>query len=121
MGQRLNHYLSAIMPEVQELTVSDLKEKTIGQDLVLIDVRDPDEWAKGVIPNAICISRGTLECKIEQVFPDPSTPLLLQCGGGTRSAFAAKALQDMGYEAVYSLKGGFREWLASGGDIEMIA
>lgn len=121
MGERLNRYLSELMPEVKELTVSDLKSKTLGKDLILIDVRDPDEWARGVIPNAVCISRGTLECKIEQVFPDSSTPLLLQCGGGTRSAFAAKALQDMGYEEVYSLQGGFRDWVASGGDIEMIA
>ena len=121
MGQRLNDYLAKVMPEVKELTVSDLNAKTIGQDIVLVDVRDPDEWARGVIPNAVCISRGTLEVKIEQVFPDLKTPLLLQCGGGTRSAFAAKALQDMGYEEVYSLKGGFRDWVASGGDIEMIA
>lgn len=121
MGDRLKTYLDSIMPEVKEMTVTELKEKKLGEDLILVDVRDPDEWVRGVIPNAVCISRGTLEVKVEQVFPDPKTPLLLQCGGGTRSAFAAKALKDMGYEEVYSLKGGFRDWVASGGDVELMS
>ncbi len=64
---------------------------------LLVDVRERDEWAEGHIPGAVHVPRGFLESRIEQVAPDRARPLVLYCAGGTRSAFAAKTLTDLGY------------------------
>jgi rhodanese-related sulfurtransferase len=59
------------------------------------------------------ISKGVIERDIERKVPDPTTELVLYCGGGYRSAIATDALQRMGYTNVFSLAGGWRAWLAA--------
>ena len=81
---------------------------------ILIDVREPDETAAGVVAESIRIPRGMLELQIESAVPDRSTEIVLMCAGGTRSALAAKTLQDMGYANVLSLAGGFTAWKDAG-------
>ena len=77
---------------------------------IIIDVREESEFAAGHIPGAIHLSKGIIERDIEAKFPDKSTPLILYCGGGYRSALAADSLQKMGYVNVLSMEGGWREW-----------
>lgn len=77
---------------------------------VLIDVREPDEHAKGALPGACLLPRGILEGNIEQTVRDPATEIVLYCAGGNRSALAADNLQKMGYTKVRSLAGGFGAW-----------
>jgi len=79
----------------------------------VVDVREGDEVAQGAVPDALHIPRGTLETRIEAELPDKTRPVLLYCAGGTRSAFAAKTLQDLGYADVASLAGGFSAWQAA--------
>ncbi len=81
---------------------------------ILIDVREPDETASGVITASLQIPRGMLEFQIGDAVPDPSQPLVLMCAGGARSALAAKTLQDLGYADVSSLAGGFTAWKDAG-------
>jgi phage shock protein E len=81
---------------------------------VLLDVRDLEETQRGRAVGATHLSRGTLELKIEQVVPDPSTEVICYCGGGSRSALAAESLQRMGYTNVASMSGGFRGWMEAG-------
>lgn len=81
---------------------------------VLVDVREPDETASGVVADSLQIPRGMLELQIEGAVPDRSQPIVLMCAGGTRSALAAKTLQDMGYQDVSSLAGGFTAWKDAG-------
>jgi molybdopterin/thiamine biosynthesis adenylyltransferase/rhodanese-related sulfurtransferase len=81
---------------------------------VLVDVREEDEWSEGHIPGAVHVPRGFLESRIEQVAPDRSQPVVLYCAGGSRSAFAAKTLEELGYENVLSLAGGFTDWKRNG-------
>lgn len=81
---------------------------------LLLDVREPDEVAQGQIPGALCIPRGLLELRIEAAVPDRARPLVVYCAGGTRSALAAHALQQLGYQRVASLAGGFAAWKAGG-------
>jgi len=80
----------------------------------LIDVREKIEWDEGHIPGAIHVPRGYLELRIENAVPDKRMPVLLYCAGGTRSVLAARTLQDMGYEDVRSLRGGFTGWKDAG-------
>jgi len=101
---------------VREVTVEDVMQLPPGGgDAVVVDVREDREWDAGHLPGAVHLGRGVLEVQIQQVFPDPSTPLVLYCAGGNRSALAADVLQVMGYTNVASMTGGFRAWVQSGG------
>src|SRR4051812_9326192 len=81
---------------------------------VVLDVREPDEYEQGALPGAVHIPRGHLESKIETQVSDRSTPLVIHCASGVRSAFAAKTLQDLGYTDVVSMAGGFNKWKDEG-------
>ena len=77
----------------------------------MIDLREREELAKGAIPSARHIPRGLLEGRIEDIAPNPSTPIVLYCAGGNRSALAADNLGKMGYTRVRSLAGGYGAWV----------
>ncbi|HET9092462.1 MAG TPA: molybdopterin-synthase adenylyltransferase MoeB [Acidimicrobiales bacterium] len=83
---------------------------------VFLDVREADEYEQGAIPGALHIPRGYVELQVEGRLPDKGQPVVVYCAGGTRSAFAAKALQDLGYEDVVSMAGGFNKWKDEGRD-----
>ncbi len=84
----------------------------------LVDVREDGEFAAGHAAGSVHIGKGVIERDIESKVPDKSTPLVLYCGGGFRSALAADALQKMGYTDVVSLDGGWRAWNAAGLPVE---
>jgi molybdopterin/thiamine biosynthesis adenylyltransferase/rhodanese-related sulfurtransferase len=81
---------------------------------VAVDVREPEEFEQGSIPDALFIPRGNLELRIESRVPDKSTPVVVYCASGVRSVFAAKALNDLGYTDVVSMAGGFNRWKDEG-------
>ena len=88
-------------------------------DALWIDVREADEWEQGHIPGAVHVPRGNLESRIEGVAPDRSAQIVLYCAAGNRSVFAAKTLEELGYESPHSLVGGFTDWKRNGGEITM--
>jgi rhodanese-related sulfurtransferase len=81
---------------------------------VLIDVREFEEFEQGYAKGAIHLSKGLIELHIEQAVPDPATPIICYCGGGSRSALAADNLQKMGYTNVASMSGGMKGWRNEG-------
>ena len=81
---------------------------------MIIDVREKDEWDEEHIPDAIHMSRGTIELDIEEKVPDSDAMIICHCGGGGRSALAAENLQKMGYKNVRSMAGGLKAWRAAG-------
>ena len=96
---------------VPEVSVEQVHGRlAAGDPPVLIDVRDPDEYREGFIEGAVSISRGFLEFKVQDAFPDPETPIVLYCLSGLRSLLAARALQELGYRNVASMAGGIRRW-----------
>jgi rhodanese-related sulfurtransferase len=96
---------------VKETTVDEVKQKLDnGEKFMLVDVREESEFAKDHLPGAIHLGKGVIERDIEARVPDLSTPLILYCGGGFRSALAADNLQKMGYTNVISMDGGVRGW-----------
>ena len=100
---------------VRELTVDDVKKRLDrGDKLLLIDVREESEWAKGHLPGAIHLGKGIIERDVEERVPDTTAELVLYCGGGYRSALAADNLQKMGYANVWSMDGGYRGWKEQG-------
>ncbi|MEZ4401766.1 MAG: molybdopterin-synthase adenylyltransferase MoeB [Kofleriaceae bacterium] len=88
-------------------------EAVAGSALV-VDVREPDELAAGMVPGATAIPRGFLESRIEAAAPDRAAPILLYCAAGNRSALAARSLGELGYTDVRSLAGGFAAWRDAG-------
>ena len=96
---------------VPEVTVEDVHGRLAqGEAVNLIDVRDPDEYREGAVAGAVPISRGFLEFKVPEAFPDSDTPLTLYCLSGLRSLLAGKVLHDLGYTNVTSMAGGIRRW-----------
>lgn len=97
--------------EIQEIDSAELKRmQESGDNFVLIDVREKSDADRGMIPNAVNVSRGMLEHNIDQVTTDKNQKLVLYCGGGSRSALAAASLKKMGFKNVISLAGGYRGW-----------
>lgn len=84
------------------------------QEIVLVDVREKNEWNEGYIPGAIHVPRGFLELQIEEAVPDKDKTVVLYCAGGVRSLIAGKTLQEMGYQNVVSMSGGYGFWKGSG-------
>jgi sulfur-carrier protein adenylyltransferase/sulfurtransferase len=103
---------------VPEVAPADLQSRLSGgEQIVLIDVREPEEFARGKIPGAYTIPRGVLEMQVDGRLPREAT-VVLYCGGGGRSALAAKSLADMGYDKVENLQGGWSAWTNSGLPVE---
>ena len=108
-------YLAAAKQQIREETAQDAAERLAAEPRpVLIDVRERDEYEQGFIPGAIHIARGNLETRIEANVPDRDAPVILYCASGTRSAYAAKTLSELGYSNVVSLAGGFSGWKENG-------
>jgi rhodanese-related sulfurtransferase len=102
---------------IREVTSTDVRERMArGEKIVLIDVREQNEWNLGHIPDAMHIGRGVLETNVEGRVPRDAT-IVLYCASGNRSALAACSLQEMGYANVTSMAGGIKDWVATGGEI----
>ncbi len=74
----------------------------------------PTSGPRATIPGAIHVPRGNLESRIERAAPDRARPIVVYCAAGNRSVFAAKTLEELGYENVVSLAGGYTDWKRNG-------
>ena len=108
--------LNATKATIREVTTAEADELRKADGALVLDVREPDEYEQGAIPGSMHIPRGTLETNIEMRVPDHATPLVVLCAGGTRSAFAAQTLGQLGYTDVVSVMGGFNQWKDEGRD-----
>ena len=106
---RFEQLVNDVKARVQEISPQQAHQQRAA-GAVLIDVREGEEFQKGHAAGATHLSRGILELKIEQAVPDPATPIVCYCGGGSRSALAADSLQKMGYINVASMASGFKGW-----------
>ncbi|MFO0773502.1 MAG: rhodanese-like domain-containing protein [Nitrospiraceae bacterium] len=103
--------VDATRPSVRTCTVEDVRHRIDRKEpFRFLDVREESEFANGHARGAEHLGKGIIERDIEALIPDPTTPIVLYCGGGYRSILAADALQRMGYTNVWSMDGGIREW-----------
>ena len=105
--------LTAAKAEITEIS-TDTAADLIAAGHVVLDVREPDEYAEGALAGAIHLPRGHLEAQIETRIPDKTTPVVVYCAGGVRSAFAARTMGELGYMTVTSMDGGFGRWKDEG-------
>jgi sulfur dioxygenase len=113
MGTTAAALVKAAKASVTEVSVTNAKD-LVGQGVVFVDVREPSEWQAGTISDALRIPRGVLEWRAEEDAPlkDKSTPIVVYCKSGGRSALAAQTLGQLGFDNVQSLAGGYEAWIA---------
>jgi adenylyltransferase/sulfurtransferase len=95
---------------MQEMTATELKQKLDkGEDIQIIDVREPNEYAVARIPNSIHIPLGQVLNRMSEI--DPSRETVVHCKMGGRSAKAIEALTRAGFQgSLANLKGGITAW-----------
>jgi molybdopterin/thiamine biosynthesis adenylyltransferase/rhodanese-related sulfurtransferase len=99
---------------ITEIDTAEAARRIDNGGVVVLDVREPDEFEQGALPGVIHIPRGHLEAQIETRIVDHDAPIIVYCAGGVRSAFAAKTLGELGYRDVTSMAGGFGKWKDEG-------
>ncbi|OAI18437.1 rhodanese [Methylomonas lenta] len=107
--------VAAAKQQIKEIDAATAQSQ-LGSSLIL-DVREPAEFAAAHLPGAVNIPRGVLEFKIDS-HPDfqgkQQTAILVYCQTGGRSALATHALNQLGYAQAVSMAGGFKVWAESG-------
>ena len=93
----------------QTITPEQAKALIDAGGAVILDVRQPDEYATGHIRGAVLLPVGEIEAQAATVLPDKNTKILIYCRSGNRSAVAAAALQTLGYTDVSDF-GGIIDW-----------
>jgi sulfur-carrier protein adenylyltransferase/sulfurtransferase len=110
--------LRQIKSRIDEVDPAAVREQ-VGNGAVVVDVREPEEWGAGHIPGAVLVPKSYLESRIEGAVPDHAKHVILYCASGNRSAWAARTLiEDLGYEHVESMTGGFTLWKDRGYEVE---
>ena len=99
---------------IAEIDTEEAARRIANGGTVVLDVREPDEFEQGTLVGVVHIPRGHLEAQVETRIVDKSAPVIVYCAGGVRSAFAAKTLQELGYQDVVSMAGGFGRWKDEG-------
>ena len=113
-ANRFQKLVAEAKKHISEISPREAQQRMERGDVVMIDVREEDDWREGHAKGAKHLTRGEVELEIEEQVPDLKTPIICYCGGGSRSALVAESLQRMGYEDVRSMAGGFRAWKEEG-------
>ena len=94
----------------EQITQEEAKEMMDTQEVIILDVREQDEYDSGHIPGAVLLSVGTIdETTAAQVIPEKDSTVLVYCRSGNRSKTASAALADLGYSNIYEF-GGINTW-----------
>ena len=120
MPKTLGDFIREARARIREMDADTARERLA--ELLVIDVREAEEFALGHLPGARLIPRGVLEAAADPAYKGcdmrlsraAACEILLYCSTGARSALAAVTLLDMGFERVHSLAGGTELWLAEG-------
>jgi molybdopterin/thiamine biosynthesis adenylyltransferase/rhodanese-related sulfurtransferase len=113
MPKTYSDLFADVRSSVKTISLEAVKERLEGpaeKRPTVVDVREKDEYRLGFLPGAVHIPRGFLEMQAEQKLPDKNAEIVVYCAGGTRSAFAAKTLAELGYSNVLSANPGFVRW-----------
>jgi len=126
MAKSLKDLVADAKSRIREISATDAAEAIQkNPDTLVLDVREPAEWAEGHVPGALLVPRGMLEAKADLEYAnreprlaDRSQPIIVHCASAARSAMAADVLQQMGFTNVRSLAGGIVAWKEKGLPIE---
>lgn len=123
MPKTLSDFVREARSRIQEVRPDDLDEMIENHDdLLIVDVREADEYMKGHIPGALHVARGLLEGaadpdykhRVERLCNARDNTVVVYCASGGRSAMAADVLRQMGFARACNLAGGIEMWMADG-------
>lgn len=113
-------FVRQIKGQIAEVDPAQVHDVLWDENVVLIDVRESDEVAAGKLPGAVHVPRGFLESRIDGAVGDRAKRVVLYCASGNRSALAARTLKDdLGYENVESMTGGYTLWKDRGYEVDV--
>lgn len=120
----MNHNAKDLVERARGRIAEVAPQALVAGDAVLVDVREPAEYATSHLPGAVNIPRGVLEFEIEAhpalggtpgpVLADRRRPIVVYCRSGGRAALAALSLQQLGFVDVRSIAGGIMGWADAG-------
>jgi rhodanese-related sulfurtransferase len=130
MGHRLTHSILSLatllclligsQPSLAAGIVDAIRAQSMSrQGALLIDVREPDEYAAEHAPNALLIPLEQVSARMQEIAAYKDKPVVVMCHSGRRSAQAAQQLQDAGFSQVSSVAGGIVAWKKAG--LEVVA
>ena len=94
----------------QQITQEDAKEMMDTQEVIILDVREQDEYDSGHIPGAVLLPVGMIdETTAAEVIPETDSTVLVYCRSGNRSKTASSTLAELGYTTIYEF-GGINTW-----------
>lgn len=94
----------------QQITQEEAKEMMDTEEVIILDVREQDEYDSGHIPDAVLLPVGTInEDTAAEVIPEKDSKVLVYCRSGNRSKTASSTLVELGYTNIYEF-GGINTW-----------
>jgi rhodanese-related sulfurtransferase len=122
MSKSLKDFVADAKSRIREISAADAAQALAANpSLLIVDVREPAEWAEGHLPEAILVPRGMVEAKADLDYPnrepklaDRHQAIIVHCASGARSAMAVDVLQQMGFTDVRSMAGGIAAWKEAG-------
>jgi molybdopterin/thiamine biosynthesis adenylyltransferase/rhodanese-related sulfurtransferase len=110
--------LRQIKSRIDEVDPAVVREQ-VSNGATVVDVREPEEWSAGHVPGAVHVPKSYFESRIEGAVPDRARHVILYCASGNRSAWATRTMvEDLGYENVESMTGGFTLWKDRGYEVD---
>ena len=104
--------------KIKQISIDEMKKKIdSGQNFILIDVRTEKEYLAGHIKNAVWIPSGKVRFATQKITRDPKVEMILYCRARGQSALSVYALNEIGYENVLNLDGGFQKWVNAGNSV----
>jgi glyoxylase-like metal-dependent hydrolase (beta-lactamase superfamily II)/rhodanese-related sulfurtransferase len=119
-GKTVAQMLSDAAKRVPFMSLEELQRRLDGgsNDLIVLDVRERDEYDRAHIPGAQHLPRGQLELRVNEALPDPTLRILVCCEFGRISTLAAATLREMGFQRAIALDGGMKAWREAGYRVE---
>jgi phage shock protein E len=103
MLKKVPELVAEIRSKINCLNAQEAVAKSREDNGVLIDVREPAEFAQKAPKGAVNIPRGLIEMKMVELYPDANVPIYIHCATGGRATFAAEQLVRLGYQHVYAI------------------
>ena len=100
----------ALAEALAEIDVTAAAAQIQDKQIKVLDVREPSEFASGVIQGAMLIPLGEVEKRVAELDAFKDQPMLVVCGSGGRSAQAIKVLSKYGFTQLQNIKGGMNAW-----------
>ncbi len=121
--KKAHELVAAAKAQIREIDTAEAATTIKPGPILLIDVREPMEFAQGHLPGALNVPRGMVEFNVPGLpgAEDENAAILLYCKTSGRAALSAVALQALGYRNVRSIAGGFDKWLSEGRPVELPA